>query len=234
MLFGFPKFPMYHNEMWLCLSFHLQKFVFSSTYFNFKWQNFAKIHSFRIRESKSCRWVGMTWHLGAPKPAEAYRSQSWRKWRWWNGAVHPTESRSCHHFEWLNLDKLVLWLSKTVQDMFWIQCHQSLLLIPPTSDAPFACLLRRLLHCNSVHFSFNFRLLLPVGSHFSGDLSLEMANPVTPHTSFETHRRASQAVSAPSGRPWYVCFLYLRYFKSFVFKIINLSTGEVFRRDMMI
>ena len=83
----------------------------------------------------------------------------------------------------------------------------------------------------AVHCSFTSRLLLPVSSHYSGDLSLEIANPVTPHTSFETHRRASQAVSTPSGRPLYVCFS-LGYIKRYVFKSINLSTGEVFRRDM--
>ena len=71
----------------------------------------------------------------------------------------------------------------------------------------------------------DFRLLLPVSSHYSGDLSLEIANPVTPHTSFETHGGASQAVRAPSAHPWYVCFS-LMYFKSFVFKAINLSTNQ--------
>ena len=90
----------------------------------------------------------------------------------------------------------------------------------------------------AVHFSFTSRLLLPVSSHYSGDLSLDIANPVTPHTCFATHRRASQAVSVPSARPWYRTFVFrcfpLRYFKSFVLKIMNLSTGEVFRRDMMI
>ena len=81
----------------------------------------------------------------------------------------------------------------------------------------------------AVHFSFKFRLLLPVSSHYSGDLSLEIANPVTPHTSFETHRRADQAVSAPSARPWYRTFV----FDSGTLKV-NLSTGEVFRRDLRI
>ncbi len=80
-------------------------------------------------------------------------------------------------------------------------------------------------------FSFTSRLLLPVSSHFSGDLLLEIANPVTPHTIFETHRRASQGVSTPSAHPLCVCFS-LRYFKMFSnHQPLNKS---VLRRDMRI